>query len=415
MLARSSTLVPLAAILLSLSVYGCTAPSTPASDTTQDAAPPMDAVSTPEDGGNTAGGSKLRNVDVTVLFPLPADAEQAKRWIGADTQARDGALLPDSVLAGGQVPELDERSPIASAAERRASLRVVAVRFDPCPGVLLPAQDVSACTPNVRLVFQSMRVQRGAFGAADGALHAFYSLNKEDFSSIVAKLRALRAASASVPHQALGVRAELETEGVDGTYGTKLRALLVESLSASQLVRITQFHRTNARRVTWEFSQRDKVNGAWRDSLVPTTSAARQQLSTISGGRWDADITPPLTHADDPTRAFKETAQSKMAEAFEHTLRALNPRIHSSESIDCSSCHIATDVAVFLQKTQKFSINNGPNAFNSSYPLDGTFKSEDASFGFENMHMLSYTGTQLGLSIRVVNETAAVLEQLNAD
>ncbi len=41
------------------------------------------------------------------------------------------------------------------------------------------------------------------------------------------------------------------------------------------------------------------------NSLIGTTKATEQTLTTIAGGRWDALIEPELTHHDDPTSVFK--------------------------------------------------------------------------------------------------------------
>ena len=136
---------------------------------------------------------------------------------------------------------------------------------------------------------------------------------------------------------------------------------------------------------------------------------------TIVGGTWNAMITPPVSHPDDATRMFKVASQEEMAAAFAAVVRVLNPRIHSSESIDCATCHIAPDVAVFALSTQGLDVADYPERFTSSYPLDFAAKSETESIGFENMHMMSYLGASLSVTDRVANETAAALEIIQGE
>ena len=49
----------------------------------------------------------------------------------------------------------------------------------------------------------------------------------------------------------------------------------------------------------------------------------------------------------------------------------LNPRKHTSESIDCGSCHLAPDIAVFVERTQKLSLDPDER-FTTQYSVDAT-------------------------------------------
>src|SRR5262249_29321873 len=122
----------------------------------------------------------LRNVDVTVVMPLPAPAA-VDALLRPDDAGERGALLPASVF-GASSPELDHRDPLPDDAARLHALRVVAVRFDPCPGVTMPPRDRTACQPDVRLVFQSLRPEGAGVVARDGAVHVFYRLSPSDFA-----------------------------------------------------------------------------------------------------------------------------------------------------------------------------------------------------------------------------------------
>ncbi len=345
--------------------------------------------------------TQLRNVDVTIVYPLPTGADHSA-WISATN------LLPASVFDDG-VPQLDDRAPLATDAERLASLRAVAVRVDPCRRQIVPAD--MPCRAELRIVFQSL-LPDGA--ARDGAFHAFYVLADDVEDAILAALRALRAERESEPPVPLGVHPRLLAEGVDGPFGQRIAALIATHASPFNLVRVTHFARIGDAPPTWDFGIRDRVGGRWSASVVPTTTVTTQRMRTISGGRWDADVTPPLTHEDDPTRLFR-VGQAERAAAFNVTVRLLNPRDHSSETVDCASCHLAPDIAIFARETMSLAVGDDPSHFTSTYPLDHDEKDVGEAIGFANVHMSSYSGRVLSLSARAVNETATVLEQVNRE
>jgi hypothetical protein len=115
----------------------------------------------------------------------------------------------------------------------------------------------------------------------------------------------------------------------------------------------------------------------------------------------------------DATRVFRVADTKAMAAAFETVVRVLNPRVHSSETVDCATCHIAPDVASFALSTLDIDVADYPGRFISRYRVDAASKSAADTSDFENIHMLSYLGRTLSVSARVANETAAVLEAIN--
>ncbi|WP_394846270.1 hypothetical protein LZC95_02250 [Pendulispora brunnea] len=358
-------------------------------------------------------GNALRNVDVTVVYPLPA-AGQEDDLVKPTAAGTNGVLLPRDVFEQGRMPELDERAPLGDEEERWSSLRVLAVRFDPCPRVVLPPAAGTICEPEIRLVFQSLRREGTVVHARDGAIHGFYRLSQAQWAEVVGELRAIRAENATAPEVRLDVHPSLKGQGPRGAYGVRLASILSRYAGEKNLVRVTHFRRLRRAAAPigdWTFAIRERnAGGAWSDATIATTSVKEESLVTIVGGRWDADITPVPPAANDVTKVFKgQTADAR--ENFRPVVRALNPRIHSSETIDCASCHIAPDVAVFLEREQP--VTSFDERFQSRYSLDAAHKSNEEAIGFEHMHMLSYSGTSLSVSHRVANETAAVLELLN--
>jgi hypothetical protein len=354
----------------------------------------------------------LQNVDVTIIYPLPAAAELDALLKPGDV-GLGGALLAADVFDQSHVPELDARAPLPDDSERLAALRVVAIRFDPCPGNVVPPPSGATCTPELRLVFQSLEVDGAETSARDGAIHTFHAMSGTDFDAVVRALRDIRAEQAGDPPVPLDVHPLLRAQGPDGAYARRIRPLVLAHAGISNLVRVTHFRREIMSTFpSWQFALRERVAGAWQDRMIPTTTVTQQGLVTIVGGTWDASINPDVTAPDDPRRVLRAPSAERVP-AFAATVRVLNPRAHTSQSIDCASCHIAPDIAIFVRATQSLRVEDDPQHFQSIYPLDAVPKNSLAATAFDNIHMTSYSGRALSLSARTVNETAAVLELLN--
>ncbi len=392
-------------------------------------------VSSPEDGGvepkpdggvepKSDGGvepkpdggprTPLGNVDITVVYPLPPP-QQVSALLSPEDLGRGGTLLPHAVLAGGMLPELDERFPLPNDAARWAALRVVAVRFDPCAGVVLPQPPGATCAAQLRLVLQSLRSDSGSTLARDGALHAFYALTPQESAEVLATLRGWRAAeSLPVPTQ-LGVHPRLQAEGVSGPHALRLKALILKYAGPASLIRVTQFLRVDPSDYfqRWTFRMREKKAGTWVSSEIPGSSVVEQELLTVAGGRWDAEVTPPITNADNVTRLFKADIPQERA-AFEATVRVVNPRVHSSESIDCSSCHLTPSIIGFARANRQLLVSDSPSRFQSALSTQAVSMSDVQATLFDNIHMLSWLDAGLNVSQRVANDTAALLELINS-
>lgn len=359
----------------------------------------------------------LRNVDVTILYPLPAAGELDVLLRPGDP-GLGGALLTAGVFDQGQVPELDARDPLPDDAARLTALRVVAIRFDPCPATVVPPPAGTTCAPELRLVFQSLTVNGAETSARDGAIHTFHAMSRTDFEAAVRALRDIRAERASDPAVPLDVHPLLREQGPDGAYARRIRTLVLAHAGVSNLVRVTHFRRlgepsSSAPSVAaWRFAIREIAAGAWQDRIIPTTAVPQQELVTIVGGVWDASMTPAVTTPDDPTRVLHVSGDQRV-QAFSALVRVLNPRAHSSQSIDCASCHAAPDIAIFVSQTGSLRVEDDPQHFHSSYSLDAVPKDSSEAIGFQNIHMLSYSNRTLSLTSRTVNETAGVLEMLN--
>ena len=371
----------------------------------------------PSSGGPSGGTPTptttvtLRNVDVTVIYPLPR-ASQIDALLAPSSVGRGGPLVGKDVFDKGNVPELDESAGLPDDDARLAAMRVVALRYDPCAGVTMPPKDSAGCVPQLRLVFQSLDASSASTRARDGALHAFYRLDRTAAAEIEEQLRSMRAGRASDPEMPLGVHPRLAEEGPAGPYGSALRSLVLAHAGPENLVRVTTFSRIANAHFDWKFAIRERSAAGFTDGSIATIGKNSQIVRTISGGRLDADFDPPSGSPDDPTRLFK-VSSGEQPSAFKATAKVLNPRTHSSESVDCGPCHVAPDVAVFAEQALMLPLDPDTR-FVTSYPLAATAKPVEDAFGLKNLHMLSYLDRTLNVSARSANETAAILEYLNA-
>ena len=111
--------------------------------------------------------------DVTFLMPLPQQIE-GNQLLQLNSPAKGGSLLPEELTL--KIPPLSIQRDNAQVI---ASLRVVAVRVDPCFPLPVP----EACQRQVRLVWQPLEIGiRSKVQTVDAALHSFYVLTDEEFA-----------------------------------------------------------------------------------------------------------------------------------------------------------------------------------------------------------------------------------------
>lgn len=397
--------------VLSLALVACGTPRTLSNDvdaSTPDAATP-DA-STPRDAGAQVGPA-----DVSVAFPLP-DSLPATELLSGTAMGAFGPLVDPAPF--GLVPPLDAHSAgsAAMAGEAaRAELRLVAVRFDPCFG---PA-DGSACRAQMRLVFQGLELDSsGRVGASDGAVHVFVELSAHELEATIRELLKLNAASGGYTPGPLGVHPILKREGLGGPFATGLKQLILSHAGASRSSRMTFFVLLGAGAPTWSFGIFDKVGAAYQQQNIATVAQPQQRLTnSISfGGKLSATVTNPTLHVDsvlvllDTQEAMAKTPAERQ-HAFDAALRIENPRTHTADTIDCVGCHTATPVV--RGGEMFFGLSQAGNANRFTSPAPPALAHPEAAT-INNIHAFSYLGEELAISARTANETAVVVEAMNA-
>jgi hypothetical protein len=305
------------------------------------------------------------------------------------------------------------------------------MRIDPCFASLDPDPLGAGCTAQLRLIFQEVTFQprlegpngvvtSGVF-AFDSGLHAFYTLSRAQALALARSLVDLRVTNESgddlgrlAPHPIM-VR-----QGLAGPMSQGVQRLILEYAGEQNLVRAAMSGFAGAGSLmVWEFSAFDIDGGNATPRPIPTLGSDGESAfgdAVLSGvltgadvyvmfGRTsasDLDFTPLGNH---PTNLSPSDLQA----ALDALVRVDNPRDSSPETVNCSACHMADPIESFVaMPVFGFDEAASPLAFKPDGQPTGIPND------FPNLHSFSYGGTQPSISRRVVNETAAVVEYLNA-
>jgi hypothetical protein len=375
--------------------------------------------------------------DVSILFPLPSDAADIDNLLAASSSGAMGTLLPSKLYAkagaisGSTLPDAGCESepcpppPVGSASY--SDLRVVAMRIDPCFASLAPDPHGVKCNAQIRLIFQQVLVEETGSrpSAFDSGLHVFYSLTRDEVLTLAQALVALRTTNETdVSLGPLAPHPILAKQGLGGPFSKGVEQLILKVAGEKNLTRVAALSSTVAF-PAWGLRAANVTNaaeGAMSPFVIPTLAGdggVTGQTVEKSGGGFrfapettSADNLAPL---DDGTPESLSTSARR--EAFNSLVRVENPSDNSPNTIDCGSCHLASPTEQLVARPQ-FSLDDRTSAL--AFQPDGksvvaadlapTLHSNSTQL---NMHAFSYVGRTPGISQRVVNETAAVVEYLN--
>jgi hypothetical protein len=377
--------------------------------------------------------------DVSILFPLPANAADIDNLLGPAATGSLGTLLPSALYTatgpiGGSGPVVSQGG-VGRAAY--GDLRVVAMRVDPCFASLAPDPQGAGCTAQLRLVFQEVLLGQTigvgnqtvtAVAAFDSGLHAFYQLSRDQVLSLARALVALRVANEAgdvlgplAPHPVM-VR-----QGLAGPMSQGVQRLILQYAGEQNLVRAALASLIGSQGVSiWDMSAFDVGAGATvaTPRTIPTLvvpAGGNASLEVITAGGLQATFGPTTAGDLDFTALGNQPAAlsaSARQAALDAMVRVENPKDSSPETVDCGSCHMAAPVEKFVAMPQfAFDDTTGPLAFRpdgrdvTSADMRAT---QDPTIFFPDLHVFSYFGPYPSISQRAVNETASVVEYLNA-
>lgn len=400
-------------------------------------APIAEDVSSAASNLDSAGLAQMN--DVSVLYPLVGSAQETESYLTPWRAGRGGALFPESVYragAGGDPSALIGQplrelfppgvfSPVFPREELDyGALRLTAARIDPCFANIGPIATPSSCQNQLRLVFQTFYLEDGRVKVGDNAVHAFYSLRRDELVSLVSEMVALRRAQGQDADLGpVAVHPILLEQGMKGAYANGLETIIARYAGEQNLSRFTMFTSFDGHPL-WPFKGFDLEGGKAIPMVIPTAPGAATEVSFVSavnGATADEPIS--TTSADNISLItfFGEEAvnapRAKQDAAFEATLRIVNPDVHSPNTIDCVSCHVTERALSVATESLGFTFEGRASVFvpNPTFvPAANMARTTPLVAGGEpNLHLFSYLGVAPMVGLRVVNETAAVVTYLN--
>lgn len=369
--------------------------------------------------------------DVSILFPLAKSKPAFEAVLSPASAGRGGSLLPATTYERAFGPPGTLQIGGTPPAPALAGLRLVAMRFDPCFAALGPLEelDEATCKNQLRLIFQSVTLQNGKAVAGDDAVHAFYSISRDELRSGIQSMIDLRRRHVGDrrlgslgPHPLL-----LQSNGdVDLEVLRELNALIVSLAGAENLVEFTQFA-PSGRNTTWNFSGFDVETDS--AVVIPTLPADDNTHVAFFAGFTPSQLEgdPAFVPASNAAPADnmqllgnRMTAAAASVDqrrtAFAALLRIEHPEHHSPDTTDCASCHAVEPARQLVGKKFFASEMSGAGAFEADerWVPQADLKQFDSSGSGINVHMFSYKGTIASVHQRVINESAAVVAHVNS-
>lgn len=358
--------------------------------------------------------------DVSILYPLPT-AEQIGKddsfiYFTSTTNPQtkvDPFVLPQDLLQ--HIPALIIPR---SLEEIQASLQVVAIRIDPCflEGVAAPYR----CQKQVRFVWQPIEVgRRQQVVALDVALHSFYLLTDQQFSSLLMSLQKLKNEYLyNGNDQPLFIHSGL---AANLSYRKSLSNLFLSVANINNLTRVTSMGLRGAGDM-WTFQSFAYHNHQLTEEIIPRTQDATMQTfmnSAIPATSFDGGSLDPMPEGSDTFNELMlgsiELPENKilMQKQVQSILNIENPLKHHPKTIDCVSCHVAGPAKIWSLSSGldwlDFIKNNSYQ--NSNYNLTNP---TELYINTQRLRAFGYNDSLPIISQRVINESAVVATYLNS-
>lgn len=358
--------------------------------------------------------------DVSIMFPLAKTKAAFDRGY-----LSPGNLLPKTVYERAFGPPGTLQVGGTPAAPALAGLKLVAVRFDPC------FANSNPCKNQMRLIFQTLTFAANKTTAADDAVHVFYSLTREELTGAVRKMIDLRRRKAADRRLgALGPHPALKTANgdLDAATAGEVNALVTSLAKADKLVQFTQFAPSGLD-TTWNFSGFDvEKNAAMKIPSLPAGEDTHVAFfAGFTAGQLEGDpafvpasTAPAIDNIQDLGNRARANAAgaSGRARAFAALNRLENPTMHTPDTTDCASCHAVEPVRKLIGKqhyaSEMAAAKTHAFAANETYVPAADLAAPASTDAGINVHMFSYKGQTPSVHRRTINESAAIVADLNA-
>ena len=371
--------------------------------------------------------------DVSILLALPeGGADAMPLHLSPNERSAQGELLPEAVY--GLLPTLYQPGK-GNASLYRDSLRVTAVRVDPCP-----ANSVGACAAELRLVWQPVEfdVTQQRWVARDAAVHCVYGLSDRTLDTLLDGLWRLKREVATqgvdTRGASLGVHPASRDPRTAEAFAERLRALVLQHAGTANLRRVT-FTALLVPTKWWRFGalQRDD-EGTWRVLEIPRVDAPQVDVFNVAvadgvdlGAERGMDaifnVLPDEYPAADNlftviNKGFRFNDARDLPE-FERKLDALarfrNPLRTHVDNLDCASCHFA-DAARFYVRNRFPELDARESVDTFRNPDPERFDLANATLATRSartVRAFGFQGADPAISQRTINESAAAAHWLN--
>ncbi len=352
--------------------------------------------------------------DVSYLMPLPKKLDDGG-LIRLQTAGFGGQVLPPSVL--GKVPVLSLGH---TQEEVFKSLRVMGVRIDPC----FPLPTPQSCQRQIRLVWQPLdHHPRFGVRSVDAALHSFYVLDDQQFSSLLKDLeRWKKQHNVSTAGLPLQLHPAWAKEGTSSAALKDFNEVILKYAGLQNLSRVTAMILRGAGDM-WAFVGYSFDQGQLKLFSVPRIQRNAQtfvNLAVPADQFANGQILPRPEGDDTFNNLIEDSGQmldndALLLKEFKAITRIENPREFNPENMDCVSCHVA-------QQARQWSVLNRPDLgladlWNKDKYSNAAHNLENKSteiLNTQSIRAFGYFDRATVISQRVINESAEVADAVNA-
>ncbi len=334
--------------------------------------------------------------DLTYLLPLGADGGTPSPFPAADTMIPRALFDRLTTTPGDVLTDLSK-------------LRLVGIRFDVCDRA-----KPMPCDPNADGVFRLVHQPVFSDGSTeDIAFHSFFPVPRTEVPQVVDTLRALARLQDVPTNGRLAVNRAIET---NPEFSQKLVELIRTYASTSRIFRLTLLGQlTNRPVVMWAFRGIQKQGPSFVRIEIADIQEIDQVVLAASSVEFSAR---PL--ADNPTgfvramslSSFNMAPPMQQRESLEAMAAVDNPLMNTSDTVQCTSCHVTTTLYVDRTSTAGVPLTSLGNRYTST-AFDLTALG-DPAVRFRTLRGLGYFGRSPLVAQRTINETANVIGELEA-
>lgn len=361
--------------------------------------------------------------DVSYLFDLP-QASESNYLLRPNDVGMNGTLFPKKISA----PISDLVISYDAPEDNYEALRVVGMRVDPC--FKYQIELVEVCHPQIRLIWQPIRILDNKVSTFDAAVHTFYDLQESEFKLLISKLQKLKnkfkVSTRNIP---LSVHPALLNKKTRNDFSRELKKIILETAGETKLRRFT-FMKFLTVNIWWSFGGMDRdVNGNWKPLSIPFVHSAENKQDFFNDDFHESvgmrgTIIPSIDHRHDNlseiTQGFSLQTNTEGIKKIKNALtiinRIENPNIHHPATIDCVHCHIAGPTKTWLEK--KFTDVIKEIKTSDSYTQEFLFQNNlsnpthDKNFN-KSLRAFGYMDDSPSINQRVINESSFVADELN--